>query len=101
MYYPQSTANRSHPLAANRGPHHSAAGEKRTLPTWNLSTDERDDGGRNAGGHISEFALTRGRVSAQTFTSLQVDLSNNDDFAQAELSSVPAGTVDQLEKHRH
>ncbi|MFN8071103.1 MAG: acetolactate decarboxylase [Mycobacterium sp.] len=57
------------------------------------------DDNRTLGGHVFTFALTRGRVSIQTMTSLQVDLINNNEFAEANLNSVAPGAVDQLEKH--
>lgn len=56
------------------------------------------DADRTVGGHVFEFTLARGRVSVRTITSLQVDLINNNEFAQANLNSVAAGAVDQLEK---
>lgn len=56
------------------------------------------DADRTIGGHVFEFELTRGQVSIQTLTSLQVDLINNNEFAQADLTSVAPGAVDQLEK---
>lgn len=56
------------------------------------------DADRTVGGHVFEFTLMQGRVSVQTITSLQVDLINNNEFAQADLSSVAPGAIDQLEK---
>lgn len=55
---------------------------------------------RRTGGHVFEFQLTRGQVAIQTIKSLQVDLIDNNEFAQANLQADSSDAVDQLEKQR-
>lgn len=56
------------------------------------------DAGRTVGGHAFTFNLIRGHAAVQTITSLQVDLINNNEFAEANLNTVAPGAVDQVEK---
>lgn len=53
---------------------------------------------REIGGHVLDFDLVRGRASIQTIKSLQVDLIDNNEFAQADLSADAAGAVNQVER---
>ncbi|MCH9762241.1 MAG: acetolactate decarboxylase [Actinomycetia bacterium] len=53
---------------------------------------------REIGGHVLDFDLVRGRASIQTIKSLQVDLIDNKEFAQADLSADAAGAVNQVER---
>ncbi|MGD9619307.1 MAG: acetolactate decarboxylase [Mycolicibacterium sp.] len=45
------------------------------------------DGARSIGGHVFEFQLAQGHVSIQTIKSLQIDLIDNNQFAQADLDA--------------
>jgi len=59
------------------------------------------DRDRRTGGHVFDFALASGRVSIQTIKSLQIDLIDNNEFAEADLNSDTAGAVDQLERQQN
>lgn len=54
---------------------------------------------RKTGGHVFNFSLEKGRAYIQTLKSLQVDLIDNDEFANAELVT-DKEAVHQLEKQR-
>lgn len=57
------------------------------------------DSARQVGGHVFNFELSKGRVFIQELKSLQVDLIDNDEFANADLVS-GTESIDQLEKQR-
>lgn len=53
---------------------------------------------RKVGGHVFDFELARARVSIQTIKSLQLDLIDNNEFAQADLNSDITDALNEVEQ---